>query len=263
MIKALVSDYDGTLVDHNHQLNEICQLAINDFVASGKIFTIATGRMYQGVVKAVAKQLNLKNPVIVRGGAEIVSPLNDEVLWGKYIEKETVSQLIIFLNSQNHIEFAAESGNLAYTQNGKIEKEFGAGTKFGDLANIDPTQVPKVVVFPAYQEKVIDELIEILQKKFSQLHLAKITSRRGFGIDINNSEAGKENALIALAKILNLDLAEIAGVGDGHNDYPLLTNCGFRIAMGNAPEELKAIANQIVGTQEENGIIEAIKLVSN
>lgn len=261
MIKALISDYDGTLTDHNHQLSSNTITAIKKFIASGKIFSIATGRMYQGVVGVNAKQLNLKNPVIVRGGSEIVDPKNGKVLWAKYIEENTASALIDFLNSQKQIEFAAESGDLAYTQNGKIEKEFGAGTQFGDLANIDKTKIPKVVVFPAFTESVIDQLIETISKQLSGLHLAKITSRRGFGIDINSNEAGKENALKTLAKLLKLDLQEMAGIGDGHNDYPLLKNCGLKIAMGNAPEQLKAIADKVVGTQAEDGIIEGIELI--
>jgi Cof subfamily protein (haloacid dehalogenase superfamily) len=263
MIKALISDYDGTLTDHNHQLSESAHHAIINFIAKGKIFSIATGRMYQGVVGAVAKQLDLKDPIIVRGGSEIVDPRNGQVLWAKYIEEEVVSKLIDFLNSQKHIEFAAESGDLAYTQNGKIEKEFGAGTQFGNLNNIDKTKIPKVVVFPAFTESVVDELIETISKQLSGLHLAKITSRRGFGIDINSNEAGKENALLVLSKLLKLDLQEMAGIGDGHNDYPLLINCGFKIAMGNAPEQLKSIADEVVATQEKDGIVEAIGLILN
>lgn len=263
MIKALISDYDGTLVDHDHQLSEPVHQAITDFIAKGKIFSIATGRMYQGVVGAIARQLDLKDPIIVRGGSEIVDPRNGQVLWAKYMEEEAASKLIDFLNSQKQIEFAAESGDLAYTQNGKIEKEFGAGTQFGDLANIDKTKIPKVVVFPAFTESVVDQLIETINKQLSGLHLAKITSRRGFGIDINSNEAGKENALMVLAKLLKLDLHEVAGVGDGHNDYPLLINCGFKIAMGSAPEELKAIADEVVATQENDGVIETIELILN
>ncbi len=261
MIKALVSDYDGTLVDHHHQLSELTLQAVSNFIARGKIFTIATGRMYQGVVGEIAKQLNLQHPIIVRGGSEIVDPKDGKVLWAKYIEQKAASKLLSFLDSQHQIEFAAESGNLAYTQNGKIEKEFGAGTQFDDLANINPARIPKVVVFPAYTEQTIDQLIANIKNQLNGLHLAKITSRRGFGIDINSDQAGKENALKILAKLLNLDLQELAAVGDGHNDYPLLINCGFKIAMGNAPLQLKSIANKIVATQENNGIVEAIQLI--
>jgi HAD superfamily hydrolase (TIGR01484 family) len=49
--KAIVSDFDGTLVDHTHELPPIARDAIKKFVKSGGIFSIATGRAYQGAVQ--------------------------------------------------------------------------------------------------------------------------------------------------------------------------------------------------------------------
>ena len=48
----------------------------------------------------------------------------------------------------------------------------------------------------------------------------------------------------------------------GINDYPLLINCGYKIAMGNAPDSLKAIADLVVGTQAEDGLVEVVDTVA-
>ncbi len=264
MIKALISDYDGTLTDHTHQLTEAVVEAVRAFQKQGFIFSIATGRMYQGIVAASAAELGVSTPLIVRGGSEIINPNTKAVLWSKYIDSETVTALIPYLHTfADQFHFAAESGDFAYTKDGIIVKEFGTGAQFADLATIPHDRVPKIVIEPASPEPMVDELISDLAAKFPLLHLAKITSRRGYGIDINSHEAGKENALKAWASLMNLELTEIAGIGDGHNDYPLLINCGYKIAMGNAPDSLKAIADLVVSTQAEDGVAEAVETLEN
>ena len=51
----------------------------------------------------------------------------------------------------------------------------------------------------------------------------------------------------------------MAAVGDSYNDLPLLNVCGLRIAMGDAPEELKAIAHYVAPSAEEDGLAVAIE----
>ena len=51
----------------------------------------------------------------------------------------------------------------------------------------------------------------------------------------------------------------MVGMGDSYNDYPLFTACGYKIAMGNAPDELKEIADFIAPTVENNGTVVALE----
>jgi hydroxymethylpyrimidine pyrophosphatase-like HAD family hydrolase len=60
-------------------------------------------------------------------------------------------------------------------------------------------------------------------------------------------------------KIMKLKPEEVVGVGDGYNDYPLLTACGVKVAMGDAPDELKEIADFIVPPQSEHGVLQVIE----
>ena len=80
------------------------------------------------------------------------------------------------------------------------------------------------------------------------------------GIDINDGGAGKHLALLEYLKLSGLDSADVLGVGDSYNDYPLLSASGIKVAMGNAPKELTEIADYVVGTQSENGMLDVIKI---
>lgn len=259
--KAIVSDFDGTLVDHTHDLTPTAKEAIKKYVQDGGIFSIATGRAYQGAVEKVCKELGLSYLVIVRGGSEIVSAKTNTVVWGKYMNPTTVREVIATLDTEN-VFFAAERGEFIYSKQGQAEKEFGANASFKNIEEMPLDTVPKIVVIPVLPIEKAQLLLEMLTNKFPDLHIVKITGRNGFGVDINDGGASKHIALLEYAKLMKLDPKEIIGVGDSYNDYPLLTACGLKIAMGNAPQELKDIADHIVGTQEENGIIEVLELNS-
>ena len=81
------------------------------------------------------------------------------------------------------------------------------------------------------------------------------------GVDFINLLAprvSKGKALETLASHLGVSLTEVIAVGDGTNDIPLLTSAGLAIAMGNAPDEVKAIADYITLDVDYSGVAAAI-----
>ena len=61
------------------------------------------------------------------------------------------------------------------------------------------------------------------------------------------------------ATFVRIEQYEIIGVGDGYNDFPLLMACGLKVAMGNATEDLKEIADYIAPTVDEDGVADVIE----
>ena len=59
--------------------------------------------------------------------------------------------------------------------------------------------------------------------------------------------------------MINVDFESMVAAGDSYNDIPLLQQCGLGIAMGGAPDELKAIADYVAPTVEEDGLAVAIE----
>jgi hydroxymethylpyrimidine pyrophosphatase-like HAD family hydrolase len=59
--------------------------------------------------------------------------------------------------------------------------------------------------------------------------------------------------------MLGVRYEEIIGVGDGHNDVPLLEAVGLKVAMGNAPDEVKAIADYVAPKLSEDGVADVIQ----
>jgi len=89
-------------------------------------------------------------------------------------------------------------------------------------------------------------------------HLPKevklITTRDDYFTMIIHEEAGKSNAILALAEYWDININAIITFGDDVNDLDMLEYCGIGIAMGNAIDEVKAIADYICDTNENDGI---------
>ena len=88
--------------------------------------------------------------------------------------------------------------------------------------------------------------------------LAVVVSSRHW-IDIMSPHATKGVALRALAQRLGVDMAHTAAIGDYLNDAAMLREAGWAVAMGNAHPELKAIADEVVGTNDEHGALQRIE----
>ena len=76
---------------------------------------------------------------------------------------------------------------------------------------------------------------------------------------VSHPKSTKQHGIFEVAKILNIETHDIIGVGDGYNDFPLLMACGLKVAMGNAVEDLKAIADYIAPSVEDDGVADVIE----
>lgn len=251
--KAILSDFDGTLAGEDHVLSAEDKRAILEFLNKGFIFSIATGRAYEGVIERTCKSLNLMSLQIVRGGSEIVNPADGSVVWGEYVENSVVYEIIEYLLKRK-INFAVEQGKYVYTHNAKPFKDLGEGANMRKLKDFDAKKTPKILVFPRLSLGQCEEIMQTLTNNYSRINVVKIHKKNKFGLDINSSKASKFIAVHEFAKLSKIKRKEIVGVGDNYNDYPLLTACGVKVAVGNAVDELKEIADYIAPSQDENAI---------
>lgn len=98
-------------------------------------------------------------------------------------------------------------------------------------------------------------------KDITSITYHKIASWKQGKMDIEFSHinASKLHGIRYVANLLGISTHEIIGVGDSYNDFPLLMACGLKIAMGNAVPELKAIADFIAPTVDEDGVATIIE----
>ena len=116
------------------------------------------------------------------------------------------------------------------------------------------------IFFPQVPAEEISQLeTELTSIPTLSAHRILMTENNSVGLGVNHVLATKQHAIVNVAKLLDIDTSEIIGVGDGPNDFPLLIACGLKIAMGNAVPELKAIADFIAPSVEEDGVATVIE----
>ena len=91
-------------------------------------------------------------------------------------------------------------------------------------------------------------------KQFDSLELVGSLK---YNIEINAAGVNKGKGLLELGEILGISREEIMAFGDGDNDIAMLREVGFGVAMQNADEEVKAVADYVTGSNDEDGVAKA------
>jgi hydroxymethylpyrimidine pyrophosphatase-like HAD family hydrolase len=113
------------------------------------------------------------------------------------------------------------------------------------------------------EEQLADELVTCFSPNL-RLHVVKsfIAYNGLWAVEFTGAGVTKATAatkLIHMMGMMGTKPSRVIAAGDSYNDLPLLRMCGLRIAMGNAPTELKAIADYIAPPVEEDGLAVAIE----
>jgi HAD superfamily hydrolase (TIGR01484 family) len=237
--KAIIFDLDGTAIPSIPSGMPSSRLINTIKLLSEKIcFSCATGRNWP-LAKRAIRSLHLTSPCIISAGTQIINPVTEEILWQKEIEKNDVREIATIVQ---HYPYLIDL-------NDEIP---------------DPVRVQRDDAFdkPLYLvnvKTVGDDMAGIICRKFNEISslicIKAISQTKGFfDLHITNKEATKENAIKQLYKLLNLDKKDVVGIGDGHNDTHLFNAVGYKVAMGNAVNELKSKADLVIGSIENDGL---------
>lgn len=239
--KALIFDLDGTAIEMSY--DALPSKEVIEAVKKAKekvIVSIATGRPISDC-RHIIKILGIDKPCIVAGGTEIIDPKTEEVIWTKKIAKEDVKKIIEIGKTFSYKILLGEGIDNHYKRDSFILEE----KKVIYIMNTDPVDAKRL-------SSEINNLKNVIAVEAGSWNEGKLD------IHISNKYATKKHALIKWAEILKLEHQDIIAVGDRSNDLPLFEIAGFKIAVGNAVDELKAKADYIAPSVTENGLVDVI-----
>lgn len=261
-IKAIITDLDGTLIDFNGQYHKEVPHLIEQLQKKDIQFSLATGKAYFGEVARIISELKLSSLHIVHGGGMIINAKTGETPWHRPISESSTSIIENYFE-RNNLVFSLETKEYAYMLN---KSGNSAYTNDIDIQSYEKKSIPKEVLkilihgnANKLQENQIDRYISYIKNTCKDVEVMKFSVMGNFGLDVTSENSTKHTAVLEYSKILSISPSEMIAIGDGHNDYPLFTACGYRIAMGNAPKELKEIANKVVATTSEGGMKQALE----
>ena len=116
-------------------------------------------------------------------------------------------------------------------------------------------------LFSFYLEDTTENCLDI-QQTFPEFDVHLMSSGFG-GADIVPKGINKASGVSFLLKHLNKDISDVVAIGDSMNDYELIKQAGLGIAVGNARDEVKAIADYVAPDIADHGIADAIKFALN
>ncbi|ATZ19937.1 Cof-type HAD-IIB family hydrolase [Mesoplasma lactucae] len=269
MKKMLVFDIDGTLVHHQKMSKEVVSTLL-EAKKQGNIVTLATGRGSRGILK-VAKELELndgKTPVIGLNGADVFYFNPDwtiKQLWKKPIPKDKAIPLYEAA-MRNHISFVAYTDDPDYTY---VTRKFNYLSIFmhgrtraktikvkKDCSNLT-YQTMKVICHGTYKN------YQKFEQEIKPLNLAifgwSYVQKPKHNLEINMTGINKAVGIAHAAKLFNVEQTDVIYFGDGSNDIDALEWAGTGVAMGQAPNEIKAHANQVTQSVKEDGVAVWVK----
>lgn len=269
-IRLLVLDIDGTIAGRANEVTPEVKQAIAAAQAKGIQVAIATGRMYQSAVRfhqAVGSRL----PLVSYQGALIKDPVSGHVyrhtplsrqhtftLLEDLAELESQAQVSIhlYINDQLHVRTILPDTQ-DYAERSGVEA-IAVGELRAFLETQTALETTKLLALSP-EPTVVTDILTRLKQTYDANSLYLTQSVATF-FEATHPMSNKGAAVKFLAEdLLGLAPDQVMTVGDNFNDFEMIQYAGVGVAMGDAPPGVKAIADWVAPSVEENGAAIAMK----
>ncbi|GAC1385293.1 MAG: Cof-type HAD-IIB family hydrolase [Ginsengibacter sp.] len=260
--KAVFIDIDGTLIKKDHSLSPLTIETIKKIKQLGIHVILVSARPYHGIL-SISDQLELSNiPIASLNGSYIRE--GNTILLNAKIDLNTLQAL--------HKELKNFNVSIIYYQQMKwfaeVENQFTENEK-------KITEVPLIIedfekLIQRWKSEdnapnkllVVGEAGEIqniqMQTQPEFLTSLNMCTSKPVYLEVMNIGSSKQTAIEYFLKHLNLQREEVIAIGDNFNDIEMIQFAGLGIAMGNAPDEVKAKADYVTDTNNNDGVAKAL-----
>lgn len=265
-IRLLILDIDGTIAGQSNAVSPGVCAALEAVMARGILVAIATGRMYCSAQR-FRDQIRSREPIIAYNGAWIQHPETGDRLLHRPVPPERLAEL---LDLADHPDWVDKIDVHVYHDDRLYVREITLQTEsymarsglpahpVGDLRQLLDRPLTKLLMLCADTE-AIATLLTQCQTAYPPDHLYITQSSPTF-LEFTHPQASKGHAVTHLAQDhYGFDLQEVMAIGDNYNDLDMLQAVGLGIAMGDAPEAVKAAADWVAPSVEADGVAVAVQ----
>lgn len=260
-IRLIVADLDGTLLNSAHEVTPLTAQAVRQAMDAGVLFTVATGKTYTSTPELI-RRFNITIPVICGNGTEVYAP-DGTILYEDPIAREVALEAVAF---------AREHGLLPVIYAGH---KLLAPAHDANVDELVAHHEPLPVIVPALEEALRSEykpykliLMDQDSAKMDAMHTAlrahfdgrALAIRSGLPSVVELLPVGvtKGTALDVVLDLVGVAAAQTMALGDNFNDLDMIQRAGLGIAMGHAPEPIRQAADHVTGSNDEDGVGQAI-----
>jgi Cof subfamily protein (haloacid dehalogenase superfamily) len=262
MFKAVFTDMDGTLLRKDHSISDVSKQVIKKLLDQGVLVVPISARPLHGMLHLTKDIFPPDIPLVSLNGSYIL--LNNEIIYQSNVALEHVAEVQKELEQYgvsamyySQMEWHAEKDDEHIKKEQKITDVKIKIRPFADTLNEwkAKNSGPNKILIAGKENSILAIEQSLLKKHGDKFNMSK--SKTTY-LEVMSLEASKTKAIQFLMNRYGIQQNEIIAIGDNFNDKEMIEFAGIGIAMGNAPDEIKAIADYVTDTNNEDGVAKAL-----
>ena len=256
--KFIAIDIDGTLLDDEKVLLDETKKDLHLAHKKGVVVCICTGRGYPAA-RPYVEQIGLNIPLILYNGSRVRMSNDDTILYNQIIDHNVAKAVYELINKHNGTCCFWKEDTLYFNKNDAYAAYYEILTKikpnFIDEVNDELfTNINKFIWFG--DSEWLEHVQNVILKGFQGVDYFKSQPKL---LEIVPPNVNKGETLKYLSTSMGIKQSEVIAIGDEENDLSMILYAGLGVAMGNAKESVKANADYITISNNENGVGEVIR----
>ena len=265
--RLIAFDLDGTLLDNDKRIPEENLRALRAAAERGVLLVPATGRILRGIPPALRELSGLRY-YILSNGAVVYDTQEERTIYRADIPLELTLRVMDYLDTLPVLYdcYQNESGWMTQAMFEQAPLFFREEPEILKLVERLRVRVPdlkttlrehgeavqKIQFYFKPEDRALRrETIAHFSERFPEI---QATSSLSNNVELNSVRAGKGHGLLALCEALGVAPEDCMSFGDGTNDVSMLEAAGRGVAMGNAPEDVKAAADAVCESNLDSGV---------
>lgn len=263
MIKLVISDMDGTLIDRDEVLSDKAVRLAKALEKAGIMFTIATGRV-ECMADKYVQDMGIRIPYIACNGVTIIK--GSEVLKRNKIPLKGLREIVEKADAMHmSLVYSINGDEFVYKVTPWILSQREQFDRYFDVHEITDDEwenlyIDKLMIMDDVREGAIAVLEEMCKTLSDEYGFTRYTNK---SVEIVNSESTKASALRKLTEYLGIDMEEVLAIGDHQNDIEMITEAGIGAVVENATEDAKKAADYIAEGRCIDGVCETVEKFCN
>jgi len=264
-------DVDGTLHTSERTVPPEVPPYLRKLEERGVMVALCTGRRYR-VTLPILREVGVRSPMVLHSGALVRNPLDHTTIFRRYLPPDLARTVVAVMKARERhpimwIDEYDAGIDMVSTRAARetIEEKYLA--RHGEYVRLvdDLEEFESDRIFAVCSWGDFDELANVGEAVSAALgdkvhyHVAKRIIEENSILEVFEGSVSKWNALSMLAGMHGIPREGIAAIGDNYNDVEMVRKAGLGIAMGNAVPELKAVADYVTVSNDENGLLRALQ----
>ena len=268
-IKIIALDLDGTLLNSRKELTEGCLTALERAAAKGIEIVPTTGRFFGGMPQII-RELPFLHYAITINGAQVYDIRSDRAVSKTEIPWQRAIEIMEYLDTLP-VLYDCFMDNWGWMSRDLWERveEYTDNPHYIRMLRELRKPVPELKAYLAELRHDIQKTQfftrdaalrqRLLKELPAMLPDIAVTTSVSDNVELNHINAHKGAAIRQLAEYLGVSVSSVMACGDGLNDVSMLREAGLGVAMANACDEVKAVADVITESCDEDGVARAIE----